>query len=111
MRRDVEPELRSNPRIGALLAAIKACGTDEDLLLRFLRDTLTRQQLRQAADRWAVAQCLLDNHTQAHCTHTLKLSPGTVSRAHEWVDGSAGTGGWADTYERLQSSTINNSNP
>src|SRR5262249_30112919 len=65
VRREVEPEVRDNPRVQDLCTAVRTAvlGPD-DLSLRFLQDLLSQRELGELADRWAAARMLMGGATQ-----------------------------------------------
>lgn len=99
--RDVEAELKDNPRIQALVQALLECLHDEDLLWRVLRDLLTYEELEDVASRFAAAQLLLAGKSQPQVQRELGLAIATVNRVAQWVNGPFTTGGYATLYSRL----------
>lgn len=101
LTREVEAEIQENPRVQELCQAILACGDDEDLLLRLLRDTFTAYELVSASNRFAAAQLLLSGKTQVQTQRELGLSSKTVQQVGQWATGSSGTGGFVEIRQRL----------
>ncbi|HEY3082510.1 MAG TPA: Trp family transcriptional regulator [Chloroflexota bacterium] len=101
MPRQVEPELHDNERVQALCAAVAACKSDHELLLRFLRDLLSARELQDFANRWAAARMLMDGRTQIATAKELGRSTKTVNEVAMWVSGPFATGGYDDAYRRV----------
>lgn len=102
MPRDIEPELRENPRVQALCDAIAACAGDRELLLRFMRDLLTARELQDMANRWAAAQLLMEGRTQTATAREVSMSNKTVNDIAMWVHGTFATGGYWDVFRRTR---------
>ena len=96
--RDVEGNPRSDAHIRALCKALAQCAPDEDLLLRFLRDLLTVQELQRAAARWAVARSIDEGKSPEEVAAELHVSRSTAARVRKSVVN--GTGGFRAALER-----------
>ena len=76
-----------------LIQALLVSGADRELLLRFLRDLLSSQELTDVANRWAAAQLLLAGQTQTATVATVGLSTKTVHKVAQHATGPYTTGG------------------
>ena len=104
--REVEPELREDERVQALCRALVIC-TDEELMLKFLRDVLTIREARDISKRWAAARLLIQRQTQSQTAKDLEMSNRTVNEVDQWVHGPYATGGYWGVSRLLQGETEN----
>lgn len=94
--------LADSIQIQRFITAIMACQDDEELLTRFLQEILSHDELRAFANRWAIAEMLLENKSQIETKNKLGTSTATVSRVAKWVIGSQTLGGCADVYKLMK---------
>jgi uncharacterized protein YerC len=99
--REVEAEIRESVRVQSLLDALQIC-SNEELLLRFLRDLLTYEEIQQLANRWAAAHNILEGKSQQQTVKELSISSKTVGNAYQWTNGPYGTGGFIEVYEKIK---------
>ena len=102
MSRDIERTIKEDLDVRALCTALQATCGNEDLMLKFLRDLLTFEELRRVAHRWAVARKLLQGKKQVEVAKELALSTKTVSNVAQWVKGPYATGGFAEVFHLEQ---------
>src|SRR5262245_34829446 len=89
----------------ALLVATSGCeGHADDMLLRFLRDLLTPQEVEQLMKRWHIAQLLLDGVPSGKVIEQLaqediSVTPTLVRKVKDFAIGPYKTGGYAEVHE------------
>ena len=88
----------SDAHLRALCKALAQCAPDQDLLLSFLRDLLTTQELRRVAARWAVARSIHEGKSPGEVAAELHLSRSTAKQVHQWI--MSGTGGFRAALDR-----------
>lgn len=67
----------------------------------FLRDILTPQELEAVAERWQIAQQLLQGKPQREIAQNLDIAIATISRGSRMV--KYGTGGFKAQWKKQQS--------
>src|SRR6188474_1648905 len=72
---------------------------DRDEAARFLRDLCTLNELRDMAQRWAVARLLDDGMHYAQISRETGASTATITRIASWLN--HGEGGYRGALERL----------
>jgi TrpR-related protein YerC/YecD len=82
----------------ALIDAIVRLG-DRDEAARFLRDLCTLNELRDMAQRWAVARLLDDGLHYAQISRETGASTATITRIASWLN--HGEGGYREALQRL----------
>ena len=82
----------------ALLDAIVRL-EDRDEAARFLRDLCTLNELRDMAQRWAVARLLDDGMHYAQISRETGASTATITRIASWLN--HGEGGYREALDRL----------
>lgn len=100
--RPTDPELRADTRVSHLLDALSVAGEERALLIAFLRDLLSDRELSDLANRWMVAQMLMEGHTQASTARSLKMSTKTVNEVAAWVLGRQARNGYWVVFDRLR---------
>lgn len=103
--RAIEPELSENPRVQRLFQTIFAI-EDEQLLEKFLRALLSAKEIKQAANRWMVAEALLAGKRQADIVRETEVNKTTVGNIAKWVNGALSTGGFEEVYQLLQQKEV-----
>lgn len=97
-----DPELAFKKHMQPLIDAVRACGDDDDLLMRFLRDLCSLKEGQELGKRWKIATLLMQDISQKHIVDTMKVaSSKVVGRVHKWTLGEFATGGFAQVYQRL----------
>lgn len=86
-----------------LCPALQACGTDDDALLRFLRDLLTPEEAKKLVARWRIAQMLLDGATPTKIVAELHVTHALVRAVSDFAIGPYRTGGYGEVHHRLKS--------
>jgi TrpR-related protein YerC/YecD len=87
-----------SPDTEALLDAIVRL-EDRDQAARFLRDLCTLNELRDMAQRWAVARLLDAGKHYAQISRETGASTATITRIASWLN--HGEGGYREALERL----------
>ena len=72
---------------------------DRDEAARFLRDLCTLNELRDMAQRWAVARLLDDGLHYAQISRETGASTATITRIASWLN--HGEGGYREALDRL----------
>ena len=72
---------------------------DRDEAARFLRDLCTLNELRDMAQRWAVARLLDDGMHYAQISRETGASTATITRIASWLN--HGEGGYREALDRL----------
>ena len=72
---------------------------DRDEAARFLRDLCTLNELRDMAQRWAVARLLDDGRHYAQISRETGASTATITRIASWLN--HGEGGYREALDRL----------
>jgi len=78
----------------------------EDEVRRFLRDLLTEAEIKEFANRWAVAQMLEKKVEYTTITKQTGMSSTTIARINKWKE--KGMGGYKLMLKRFM--TLKNSN-
>ena len=94
--------------IDALLDAILSLD-DLDETERFFRDLCTLNELRDMAQRWAVARLLSDGMHYAQISRETGASTATITRIASWLN--HGEGGYRRMLDKLQSASGEGSRP
>src|SRR4026207_846371 len=76
---------------------------DRDEAARFLRDLCTLNELRDMAQRWAVARLLNDGMHYAQISRETGASTATITRIASWLN--HGEGGYRAKLDRLDTAT------
>jgi TrpR-related protein YerC/YecD len=74
---------------------------DRDAAERFFRDLCTLTEIRDMAQRWAVARLLHDGLHYAQISRETGASTATITRIASWLN--HGEGGYREALERLAS--------
>lgn len=82
-----------------LLRALRSCGDDQALLLKFLRDLLVPEELTQMANRYAAATHLMRGASRTETARALGMDPKVVGRVAHWVHGPYATGGYWGVFD------------
>ena len=82
----------------ALFAAVLRLDTVDDAE-RFFRDLCTLNELRDMAQRWAVARLLDDGMHYAQISRETGASTATITRIASWLN--HGEGGYREALDRL----------
>ena len=82
----------------ALFAAVLRLDTVDDAE-RFFRDLCTLNELRDMAQRWAVARLLNDGMHYAQISRETGASTATITRIASWLN--HGEGGYREALDRL----------
>jgi len=92
----------------ALLDAIVRLD-DRDEAARFLRDLCTLNELRDMAQRWAVARLLDDGMHYAQISRETGASTATITRIASWLN--HGEGGYRAMLDKLDAGAPKRSRP
>jgi uncharacterized protein YerC len=104
---EIEEALLTDENVTALREAILSIEGDGLLLMRFLRDLLTYDEIIKVSRRLAVAYSLISGNTQTRTAKTLGLSTKTVNAVAQWVQGPYGTGAYREVYSRVRQTKEN----
>jgi TrpR-related protein YerC/YecD len=95
--RDMADDWRSADTEALLDAIVRL--EDRDEAARFLRDLCTLSELRDMAQRWAVARLLNDGMHYAQISRETGASTATITRIASWLN--HGEGGYREALDRL----------
>jgi len=73
--------------------------TDEDTMLRFLRDIMTEPEIKEIAGRFSAAQALSSGLSQRKTAKKTGVSIATVTRVNQWL--LRGENGYKDVIALL----------
>lgn len=98
MKREIEKDLKTDDQ-RALYEAVQILESP-DQVMRFLRDLLTFDEIREISKRFAVVKMLNDKKTVREISKKTKMSSATISRINFWLH--HGTGGYRLVLEKLK---------
>lgn len=98
MNKDIEKELLGDGE-RRLYKAIASLKSERDAA-QFLRDLLTFDEIKEAANRFAVAGLLSKKITVREISKKTKMSSATISRINFWLH--HGTGGYRLVLQKLK---------
>lgn len=99
MNREIESDLLGKPE-KALYKALSDLKTSEQVA-NFLRDLLTYDEIREAANRLEAARMLSKSVTVREISKKTSMSSATISRINFWLH--HGTGGYRLVLKKLKS--------
>jgi len=91
-------EFKFNKRTDSLFAAILSLASSEEAE-QFFRDLCTVEEIKEMADRWAIANLVNEGVSYRKIAAKLKTSTSTVSRVATWLNN--GQGGYRLVINRL----------